>query len=85
MRFSTFSYCIFDLHGVGCNQPKARPGWWKFGDRHRLGQLKNTVKEAAPVDREKVKRNINRWLDKATDAELRAISMAAYHITKKRE
>lgn len=34
------------------------------------------------MDREKVKRNINRWLDKATDAELRAICMAAYHITK---
>jgi len=40
MRFSTFSYCIFGLHGVGCNQPKARPGGGKFGDRTSLGQIK---------------------------------------------
>ena len=35
------------------------------------------------VDREKTIRCITRFLNKATDAELRAICMAAYHITKR--
>jgi hypothetical protein len=35
------------------------------------------------VDRDKAIRNINRFLNKATDAELRAICVAAYHITKR--
>ena len=34
------------------------------------------------MDREKARRFINRCLDQATDAELRAMCMAAYHITK---
>lgn len=34
------------------------------------------------MDREKVKRNINRWLDKASDAQLRVIAMVSYHITR---
>lgn len=34
------------------------------------------------MDRDKAKRFLNRCLDKATDAEIRAICMAAYHITK---
>lgn len=34
------------------------------------------------MNREKIKKLVNRFLDKATDAELRAICMAAYHITK---
>lgn len=35
------------------------------------------------MDREKAIRNVTRFLNKATDAELRAICMAAYHITKR--
>lgn len=34
------------------------------------------------MDREKAKRFLCRCLDKATDAELRAICITAYHITK---
>lgn len=35
------------------------------------------------MDRDKAIRSINRFLSKATDAELRAICVAAYHITKR--
>lgn len=34
------------------------------------------------MDREKMKRNINRFLDRATDTQLRVICLVAYHITK---
>ena len=34
------------------------------------------------MDRDKVKRNINRLMDRATDTELRLLYMVAYHITK---
>lgn len=66
---------------VGCNQPKRDPVASKFGDRSLPGQIK-MVMEACPMDREKAKQFVNRCLDKATDAELRAICTAAYHITK---
>lgn len=35
------------------------------------------------MDREKVKRTVNIFLDRATDAQLRLICMVAYHITKR--
>lgn len=34
------------------------------------------------MNRDKVKATINRMMDKATDAQLRAIFLVAYHITK---
>ncbi len=35
------------------------------------------------MDREKIKRNIDRNLDKMNDAEIRAIYMVSYHIVKR--
>lgn len=80
---SAFGDCVFALGVVGCNQPQQDPvaEVWR---QTLPGQIKKyMVKEAAPVDREKVKQFVKRCMDKATDAELRAIGMVAYHVTKK--
>jgi hypothetical protein len=40
------------------------------------------VREAVPMDREKVIRFIKRCMDKANDSQLRVIALVSYHITK---
>ena len=43
---------------------------------------KYMVKEAAPVNREKVKQFVRRCMDKASDSQLRVIALVAYHVVK---
>lgn len=81
---------------VGCNQPKAKPGGWKFGDRHLLGRLKKSDLKEEPVikdkatapepirtDRLKTEKALSGLLPKIGDKQLRLLTMLAHELVKK--
>ena len=75
----SFAWCMI-LSGV-CNVNKIISQ--KANKNNEKSKNFSIHQKGVGMDREKAIRNITRFLNKATDAELRAICMAAYHITKR--